>query len=110
MVWGMDYCVSPTGASELPGLQMTAFFWEVVARLGPRWRKWANGEKPLGISIRYLLTIRRKLMNPAGVVLSFLISYASTIHSLIPLSLPLLLSTLSAFWLFDLPWFKRGTL
>lgn len=49
-------------------------------------------------------------MNPPGVVLSFHISYESTMHSLIPLSLPLPLSTLPALSLFDLPCLMRGTL
>lgn len=32
---GMDYCMSSTGSSELPGLQMTALLWKAVGI-----RKW----------------------------------------------------------------------
>lgn len=30
VVSGMDYCMSPTGSSELPVLQMTALLWKAV--------------------------------------------------------------------------------
>lgn len=44
VVLGMGYCMSPIGSSELPGLQMTAFFGEAVD-----FKKWdlggGNGSK-----------------------------------------------------------------